>query len=323
MRKKIIGKTNKTYLHPIVFVVFVCIVLFFLFSFRLLSTKRHSKDQINITSAIAFDYIRTDDLRAIKLLSVHDLLATKDENGRDMLMFAAYSGNYRITKYLLKQNVIINRKDAKQNNALLYSINAGNEKVVKLLIKKGADVNQANVLGITPLIVSIEHGSIEIVTMLLDNGADVNQFDLSRSTALHYAVKNKNLPIATLLLDKYNADSNIINEKGHNVLMSAIMSKNIKLAIKLVNSTNLNHLNHNHENALYIAILYNLPSVVDAIVSKDPSLLNVPIHNVYPIDMASNTLIMNKILHAYSQQNSAALLAPSQTQKLQNVVINK
>ena len=97
----------------------------------------------------------------------------------------------------------------------------GQEKMVKFLLKNGALVNQMSQQGLTPLCRGICGGSIEVMHTLIAAGADVNQVEKG-ITPLMFAVMHCDLELIEKILKAgAHATINALDEDGHNVLWYA------------------------------------------------------------------------------------------------------
>lgn len=115
---------------------------------------------------------------------------------------AAYSGNLKILKYLIKKNVSIDPEIA------FKVVRAGHLDVLKYLLKKYDDINKLSEdLGRTLLIEASIWGQTEVAEFLIKKGADLNILSRSGFTALGEVLRNdflsfeKRRSIAELLIN--------------------------------------------------------------------------------------------------------------------------
>ncbi len=91
---------------------------------------------------------------------------------------------------LLDKGVSPNLKTDDGKTILMLAAYLGHSDVAESLIKKGADVNAKDKDGKTPLMYAAEKGNIEMAKLLLEKGADINAVDNSGKTALQIAKEN-------------------------------------------------------------------------------------------------------------------------------------
>ena len=145
---------------------------------------------------------------------------SKADDGKTLLMLAAYLGHADIVELLIDKGADVNAKDQDGKTALMYATEKGNVEITKLLLKNGADPNIADNNGKTALMYAVEKGNVEITKLLLENGADPNIIDNNGKTALMYTAEKGNVEIAKLLLEN-GANLNAIDNNGKTALQIA------------------------------------------------------------------------------------------------------
>lgn len=116
---------------------------------------------------------------------------SKTDDGKTLLMLAAYLGHTDIVKLLIDNGADVNAKDQDGKTALMYAAEKNNVEIGKLLLENGADPNAADNRGRTALMYAAEKGHLDFAKLLLENGADLNAIDLNGKTALQIA-RDKN-----------------------------------------------------------------------------------------------------------------------------------
>ncbi len=149
----------------------------------------------------------SDDAALVKLLASPELVAARNEFGRDALMQAAESG---------------------ASTAL------------QTLLSEGADSKRADMFGTTALMLAASTDSGMAVTALLNAGADVEAQDLAGNTALMHAARTERVESVKLLLaamapgGKYNAR----NAEGWTALDWALRGESMD-AVKVLRAAGL------------------------------------------------------------------------------------
>ena len=126
---------------------------------------------------------------------------------------AAYDGDVKRVKKLLKKGVSPNVRNESGDTPLHWAANKGRVKVVKLLLKHGADPNIKNKYGWTPLHKAAFEDHVEVVKLLLEHGADPNIKDKNGDTLLHWAASVGRVDVVRLLLE-HGADPTVKDKNG-------------------------------------------------------------------------------------------------------------
>ena len=93
---------------------------------------------------------------------------------------AAYSGDFRVVKELIKYNADIDARDGAKETPLHEAsgnLTPNSPDIVRLLLDHGADVNARNYKGGPPLHCAAHRGNLEAARILLEHGADVQAED--------------------------------------------------------------------------------------------------------------------------------------------------
>lgn len=124
---------------------------------------------------------------------------TKTDDGKTLLMLAAYLGHTDIAKLLIDKGANVNAQDQDGKTALMYAAEKNNIEVAKLLLQNGADPNIADKNGKTALMYAAEKGYVDFARLLLENGADINAVDNQGKTALQIARDNNQTAMVDFL----------------------------------------------------------------------------------------------------------------------------
>ncbi len=113
------------------------------------------------------------------------------EQGRTMLMLAAFNGHTTLCRRLIGYGADVNRRDESGRTALMYAATGPNVDTVRVLLDAGADVNAAD-RGErwTALMFAAAEGQTEVVRLLLDRGADPELRDADQDRAIEFARNN-------------------------------------------------------------------------------------------------------------------------------------
>ena len=124
---------------------------------------------------------------------------SQTEDGKTLLMLAAYLGHTDIGKLLIEKGADVNAKDRDGKTALIYAAESNNIAVAELLLKNGADPNAADNNGKTALMYAAEKGYLNFAKLLLENGADLNAAANNGKTALDFARDNNQTAMVDFL----------------------------------------------------------------------------------------------------------------------------
>jgi ankyrin repeat protein len=114
-----------------------------------------------------------------------------------------------------------NAKDYLNRNVLHYAAASGNQELVEFLIAQGADLNAKGINGHTVLHAAATSGNRKIVELLIVRGADLNAKDNDGNTVLHIATISGNREIVEFLIAK-DTDLNAKNSEGKTPLDIAL-----------------------------------------------------------------------------------------------------
>tara|TARA_B110000879_G_scaffold209385_2_gene296961 strand:+ start:462 stop:941 length:480 start_codon:yes stop_codon:yes gene_type:complete len=122
--------------------------------------------------------------------------------------------------------------------------------------------------GYTILCFACANNQVDTVRLLLEQGADVNlQTTRSRSSALMLAAQNGHEKVIDLLLTAPLIDFTLHNAEGNNALMLAVSMGHLPIVEKLINGSDLTHLNNNGDSVFHLG---DKPSINDVLINHLP-----------------------------------------------------
>lgn len=246
----------------------------------------------------------------------------EDKLGNTALLLASKNGHVKVVKELLKRRANVSHRDNEGKDIWNYAIEEKGKDLLKILVQEGA-AKAIHMTSRQPLFFAAKSGKCDAIKYLLKFKRDFPVRDTeTKNTFLHYAAKhdqhvviemfhsaklinlqNKrgNTPlhiackegfehtIKTLL--KYQANTDILNDKGETALHVAAKSKHItaQTVQKLVSYTIKNHsweslngINKEGKNCLHVAGRYAKPDVLwafkDICLEAKDNGDNTPLH---------------------------------------------
>ncbi len=120
-------------------------------------------------------------------------------NNEKAMVEAVTKGDTAKVQGFLDQGLSPNLKADDGKSVLMLAAYLGHTDIAKLLIDRGADVNAKDNDGKTPLMYAAEKGNIEMAKLLLEKGADINAVDNNGKTALQIAQQNNQTAMVEFL----------------------------------------------------------------------------------------------------------------------------
>ena len=149
------------------------------------------------------------------VLSYADLRA-RDSLGRTALHYAAQSGNYLCTAFLLGLGFEVDAVDNKGETALMVAASSGNIDCAKVLLDARANVLASNLKGDQVIHYAVNReGNEDLLLLLMSRGAQVSHQDSKGMPALHRAVFFANVSMVRFLLEELGVHYNSIDREGH------------------------------------------------------------------------------------------------------------
>jgi hypothetical protein len=112
---------------------------------------------------------------------------------------AAYDGDVKRVKELLKKGADPNTQSEDGDTPLHVAASKGHFDVVKLLLEHGADPNIQDEYGLTPLHDAASMGHVDVVRLLLEHGADPSIRNRDGKTPLDLAKERGHREVASLI----------------------------------------------------------------------------------------------------------------------------
>ncbi len=231
----------------------------------------NSKDEKGRNSLIyALKY--NQPMNALLLIKKGADINVKDTENWTPLMYAMVNNQPNIAKLLIGTSVDINVKNTDNCTALMYALKYNQPENAKLLIEKGADINVKNRDNWTALMYALVSKQPNIAKLLIEKGADINIKNSYNCTALMYALENSQPDIAKLLIEK-DADVNVKNIDNWTTLMYAIkydQPGNAKLLIK--KGVDIKEKSNENLTPLMYALKFNQSSIAISLIDKNANI---------------------------------------------------
>jgi len=144
----------------------------------------------------------------------------RNEYGLTPLHMAAYGGHVDVARLLLEHGANPNAQAKDGFTPLHTAASRGHVDVVALLLEHGVSPNAKAKHDVTPLHGAAVRGHVDVVRLLLEHGANPNIKDENGGTPLHWAASEGHVEVVRLLL-KYRADQNAKDEDGVTPLHTA------------------------------------------------------------------------------------------------------
>ena len=168
------------------------------------------------SSSKIFDAVKNNNIKEVRsLLEQKADPNSVDEDGDNLLMFAALYSSIDCMQLLIEKGSKVNAKNNLGETALMWSVH--DPAKMKLLIQHGGNVNATAKSGNTPLLIAaVGHEKYETVKLLIDKGANALAVNERKENALIRAalfgdtatislLLNKGIPINALTLDSLTA----------------------------------------------------------------------------------------------------------------------
>jgi outer membrane protein OmpA-like peptidoglycan-associated protein/uncharacterized lipoprotein NlpE involved in copper resistance len=136
---------------------------------------------------------------AVVLVVVMLVFLAGCSNNEKAMVEAVKNGDTAKVQSLLDKGVSPDLQADDGKNILMLAAYLGHTDIAKLLIENGADVNAKDKDGKTALMYAAEKGHIEMARLLLENGADINAVDNNGKTALQIAQENNQTAMVEFL----------------------------------------------------------------------------------------------------------------------------
>jgi hypothetical protein len=96
------------------------------------------------------------------------------QSGFTLLTYSVKYKKYKIVKYLLNNEVDVNKEDSRQETPIIIAVKNNDIVATEILIKNNVDLDKVDILKKTPLIYAIESDFSAIAIKIIDAGANVD-----------------------------------------------------------------------------------------------------------------------------------------------------
>ena len=237
---------------------------------------------------------------------VHELLAnsadihTQDQDGWTALECAVAVYNVAIAEVLIGRGADVNRSNDGGWTPLHIAAEYADDKIMTMLLEGGAEVNAENSSSSTSLFSAVWARSLPCVKSLLAHGASVAKLNNMGSTVLDEAIESGDKDIIEWLLDHnalYGPTAHIeeLNLSPLDLQRStlaaqiskAILKREDKLALQLINSGGSALSQNNVDIALASCSLFNVPSIVESLLERGASFVPSTYNQRTPLHLAA------------------------------------
>lgn len=205
-----------------------------------------------------------------------DLKKDLDHNGANALLLVAPYDNkdFTLINYFVSKGLDLKSTDSNGNTAFNYAARTGNLAFMDALIKKGVTFNnQAMIMASQGTRSSAN--SLEVYQYLERLGIKPTATGKNGENALHAIVrKEKQADIISYFLSK-GVDIEQTDQDGNTAFMNAASANREMEIITLLTAKvkDINHVNKKGVSALALAVQYNTPEVLSALIAKGANVL--------------------------------------------------
>ncbi|XP_071437237.1 ankyrin repeat and death domain-containing protein 1B isoform X4 [Pithys albifrons albifrons] len=224
-----------------------------------------------------------------------------DGKGKMPFLLASEKGHVDMINNLIALKLFTSEKDKEGNTALHLAARNGHSEVVEILLEQWEEINDLNQNGETPFYLSVKGGHEKCAELLLDAGSDINVLTQNNSSALQVAIQNGHLSLVTFLIDK-NIDLVSKPEQKNSPLHLAVISNNLPVVKSLLDANHdINSLNHRQETPLHLAADLGNVELVEVLLKAGCDLKTTDKHGRTALASASRSshaLIVDMIIKA-------------------------
>ena len=149
-----------------------------------------------------------------------------------------YQNSIQKKNYILDYDGTKRFKEYSENglqNVVHLSASCEFESIINYLLSLDLDLNQRDFYGDTPIMVFIKYKS-KFSKNLVAKNIDVNIRSCDNDLPLHKAIQNNSLDLVSLLINSNSQINTLVSPTGTTPLIASILSKNILIIEKLLNS---------------------------------------------------------------------------------------
>ena len=171
------------------------------------------------------------------------------------------------------------------------------------LLELGFDPNECTAERKSALMFAAKAGDLRVVKALIDRGADIHATDIGGRSIIHYALLSKSRELRHFLLgiiENWNAtitvDFSGSWSRNATALHLAASLDNSALKFLLNNKliSDINHVTHQKQTALSIAVTYNIPRNVDLLLEANAD-ATISRRGYPPLHLAARNGLLNVV----------------------------
>nr|XP_008101141.1 PREDICTED: ankyrin repeat and death domain-containing protein 1B isoform X1 [Anolis carolinensis] len=195
-------------------------------------------------------------------------LNTPDEKGRKPFLLAAEWGHVEMVNELISLNLSTTQKDKDGNTALHLAAKNGHHEVAEVLLGQWEDINEFNEEGETPFYLAVAGGHEKCADLLLEAGSDINISNKHNANALHIATQNGHTSLVTYLTSK-NINLEAQPQQKNSPLHLAIIKNSLSVVNNLIDAGHdINSLNQRQQSPLHLATDLGNVEVIEMLLKK-------------------------------------------------------
>jgi ankyrin repeat protein len=211
----------------------------------------------------------------VKCMLKEENINLRDGQGRTPIFIASQYGHKCVVEFLLTKHADVDLPELNHYKCPIHiASKTGHYCVVKALIEHGATVNIKDLYSRTPLHLACMEGHSDVVMLLASNAADCNAivkaFDEVK-TPLHFAYENDDHKSVAVILEHCPSIdmSKIMAQK---ILNMGIMYENPSIVQRVISKDiDINFQNIHGQTPVHISCLLGEPSVVGLLLTKNPN----------------------------------------------------
>ncbi|NXU58483.1 AKD1B protein, partial [Turnix velox] len=224
-----------------------------------------------------------------------------DEKGKKPFLLASEKGHVDMVNNLINLKMFTSEKDKEGNTALHLAAKNGHVEVVEILLEQWEEINDFNENGETPFYLSVEGGHEKCAELLLEAGSDLNVLTQNNRSALQIAIENGYLSLVNFLINK-NIDLVTKPVQKNSPLHLAVLNNHLMVVRSLLDAGHdINSLNHRQETPLHLAADLGNVELVEVLLKAGCDLKTVDKHGKTALAVASRSnyaLIVDMIIKA-------------------------
>lgn len=222
-----------------------------------------------------------------------------DEASRELLELSLKNNAKDFS--VLKKNLNLNYKDKNGNTPFLNCCISGNSLLIKELINKKCDIATLNKQMQSCIILASIHDNDEILNILLKVFSGLNLTDINNESAIVHAFENKNNKIIKTLIES-NVDLKSLNKKGKSLSYISVENGNLEGVKLLYSAGNIKDSEKYSNNLVLLSCYMNRLDILSYLVSKNHNLNIVNADDENGLFVAINKGHMN-LISVFNNEN--------------------